>query len=563
MDGSPQLGKYRLIALLATGGMGEVFLARQEGPAGFAKSVVIKRILRHLAFDQGFVDMFLNEARLAALLSHPNIVQIFELGHEDEAYFIAMEYVQGRSLRGIRQRLADQGKQALAPVLAARICAQALQGLHYAHSLTDDRGKPLGIVHRDISPDNVLVSFSGVVKLVDFGIAKASVAVSSTQVGTLKGKFAYMAPEQLRGGVIDRRADLYAMGVLLYELLAGARPYAEPSDPALIHSILSLPPLPLRDRNPALPDELERIVMKALEREASNRWSSAEEMSGALEHFIHASGETLSAGHIGAFIKELFGPEALSGTPGIPEPIARRRTLSEVSRVGPGLGTVAIAGGPGRGGPPGAALGAVLSSAPTQVVEVDAFGGEAGAPAPRPLTAALASTAPNPATAVRAPVTEPLHRRRLPLLAVAAATGALVATVGLLISRPQPAAEIALAPAPPPPPEVVIRVVPREEVRLSPPVAPAIEAPQRVQPSGNASKVRHPLRNGKVTVRVNPWAEVFYAGRSLGITPMSPVEVPPGNQTFTFKNKDLNREKRVTVFVPAGGSVVLKADLFE
>src|SRR5205823_15041286 len=181
---SERLGKYRVIQLLATGGMGEVLLARHEGPAGFAKTVVVKKILRHLAHDQSFIDMFLNEARLAAQLTHPNIVQIFELGQEEDTWFIAMEYVHGRSLRVIKQQLLER-KEVMAPWVAARLCSQALQGLHYAHTLTDERGKSLGVIHRDVSPDNVLVTFGGVVKLVDFGIAKPMNAESTTRTGTL------------------------------------------------------------------------------------------------------------------------------------------------------------------------------------------------------------------------------------------------------------------------------------------------------------------------------------------------------------------------------------------
>ena len=203
MDQQIQLGKYRLYHHLASGGMGEVFLARHEGPAGFAKNVVVKRILGGIASDETFVTMFLNEARLAAMIEHPNVVQIFDLGLEGDTYFIAMEYIHGRSLRQVRRRLAEL-KRAFPSVLAARICSQVLQGLHYAHTLSDEHGQPLQIVHRDVSPDNVLIGFNGVTKVVDFGIAKAAVNVSTTRAGAVKGKFAYMAPEQITGKAAGR-----------------------------------------------------------------------------------------------------------------------------------------------------------------------------------------------------------------------------------------------------------------------------------------------------------------------------------------------------------------------
>jgi serine/threonine-protein kinase len=182
------LGRYRLIKLLATGGMGEVFVARQEGPAGFTKTVVIKRILRHLAGDQNFIDLFLNEARLAAQLQHPHIAQVFGLENEGNTWFIAMEYVHGRSLRDVL-RAAREQRLLVPPRIAARLAAQALQGLDFAHELTDERGQSLGILHRDVSPENLLVSFSGSVKLVDFGIAKAMTG-AATRVGRPKGKLA-------------------------------------------------------------------------------------------------------------------------------------------------------------------------------------------------------------------------------------------------------------------------------------------------------------------------------------------------------------------------------------
>jgi serine/threonine protein kinase len=248
-DGQQTIGKYRILKHLATGGMGEVFLARQDGLRGFTKVVVVKRLLAQYARDPAFLEMFLNEARLAAQLHHPNIVQVFDLGEEQGQFFIAMEFVHGASLRVVKQKLSDAGRT-FEPTMAAFLCAQALNGLQHAHALRDDAGQLLRLVHRDVSPDNLLVGFDGVVKVVDFGIAKASASVSTTTTGTVKGKFAYMAPEYLAGDPIDGRADVYSMGVVLYELLSGTRPFRGNSEPALIMSIMRDDPPPLRSKAP-------------------------------------------------------------------------------------------------------------------------------------------------------------------------------------------------------------------------------------------------------------------------------------------------------------------------
>lgn len=304
--GGTQLQKYRLLNLLATGGMGEVFLARQEGPAGFVKPVVIKRILKHLASNEAFVQMFLNEARLAASISHSNVVQIYELGCEDGTYFIVMEYVDGRSLHAVRKALKAHQRD-FPPTIAARICAQALHGLHYAHQLISAEGTPLGIVHRDVSPENILVGFNGQVKLVDFGIAKANSIAGNTRAGAFKGKFHYMAPEQVTEGQIDARTDIYAMGVVLYELLTGMRPFNATTDPALIYAIATeTPPHPL-EVNPKLPAAIAEIVVKAMAKASGDRYPTAADMADALERFIESTSEKVGDIQVSALMKELFG----------------------------------------------------------------------------------------------------------------------------------------------------------------------------------------------------------------------------------------------------------------
>ncbi|MEL6182338.1 MAG: serine/threonine-protein kinase, partial [Myxococcota bacterium] len=212
MDTATRLGKYSLKRKLATGGMAEIWLAEQQGPAGFAKTLVIKRILPHLADDSKFVEMFLDEARLAAKLEHPHIVRISDLGLADGSYFIAMEFIDGPDLDYIIERAEQLGTRVPLPI-AARIMADSLAGLEFAHTFVDEQGNPMNLVHRDISPHNILVNRAGVSKIVDFGVAKAASSTHKTQTGAIKGKFAYMSPEQIANNPLDGRSDVFAMGI--------------------------------------------------------------------------------------------------------------------------------------------------------------------------------------------------------------------------------------------------------------------------------------------------------------------------------------------------------------
>ena len=289
--------------------MGEVFLARQEGPAGFSRPAVVKRVLTHFAANREFVQMFLDEARLAGNLAHPNIVQIFELGEADGAWFIAMEYLHGRSLRAM-QGHSITNHQPLNAVHVARMISQALCGLQYAHTLVAENGTRLEVVHRDISPDNLFVGFNGVVKVLDFGIAKAANASATTRAGVLKGKSAYMSPEQLRGEKVDGRADIYAVGVVLYELLAGGLPFDGETDAVVINLAMSTLPVPLNIRAPEVSGELCAMVMKALEKKREDRWQTAGEFSNALDRFILSTGELNTNASTAAYLKGLFGEVA-------------------------------------------------------------------------------------------------------------------------------------------------------------------------------------------------------------------------------------------------------------
>jgi serine/threonine-protein kinase len=302
-------GKYALQRKLAEGGMAELFLARQGGSEqidGFEKLVVLKRILPALSMQQEFIHMFLNEARVAARLNHPNIVQLFDLGKVEELYFIAMEYVHGEDLREIGLRL-EGAHQRMPMQLACRVIADTLAGLHYAHTRAGADGKPLGLVHRDISPANVLVTYEGTVKLCDFGIAKATLATAEqTQAGLFKGKFAYMSPEQSKGQPLDARSDVFSAGILLWELLCGQRLFKRENDMQILMAVSQDAIRPPRMWRPEVPPELDRIVMKALDRVIDQRYPSAQEMRVDLEALIRDQKWEADALALQRWMRELF-----------------------------------------------------------------------------------------------------------------------------------------------------------------------------------------------------------------------------------------------------------------
>jgi serine/threonine protein kinase len=281
----PVYGPYQLLERIATGGMAELFRAKRSGVEGFEKIVAVKRILPHLSDNKEFVDMFVDEAKMVAGLAHPNIVQIFDLGRIGRSYFIAMEYVHGRDLRTIVKRAKERGARVpmdLSVLIVSRVCA----ALEFAHRKKDDRGRPMQIVHRDVSPQNVLISFEGDVKLTDFGIAKAASKASITDRGSLRGKLLYMSPEQASGKSIDRRSDLFALGIVLYELLTGERPFSADSERSILEAVRECRVRPPRALNPRIPDRIEAVVLKALERDPDDRYQDAAELLRDLERVL-------------------------------------------------------------------------------------------------------------------------------------------------------------------------------------------------------------------------------------------------------------------------------------
>jgi hypothetical protein len=299
-------GKYLLLRQLAIGGMAEVYLARQSGPAGFEKECVIKRILPALAADQQFVNMFLDEARIAARLSHPNIVQIFDLGSVGEGdYFLAMEHVHGVDLQQIEEAEATRGGR-MPLAIAVRIVSNVAEGLEHAHRATDSRGQPLGVVHRDVTPSNVIVSFDGVAKLLDFGIAKAVAKKGRTEVGVIKGKIPYMSPEQVQGEALDSRSDVFSVGTMLYELTTGHKPFDGDGPADLSLKILQSEPKPPGAWVDGYPPALAEIVRRAMTKKAAERYQSAREMHEALDDFLMGAGIRATSHDVAAYIDGLF-----------------------------------------------------------------------------------------------------------------------------------------------------------------------------------------------------------------------------------------------------------------
>ncbi len=310
-----RLGPYRLGRRLAAGGMAEVFAATREGAAGFEKQVALKRILPHLVDDPELVEMFLDEARLASKLTHANVAQVFDFGEADGSFFIVMEWIRGKDLRRVMRAAADAG-EAVTPVQAALVGQGVARALACAHGLEGDDGRPLGLVHRDVSPQNVLVSFDGEVKLTDFGIAKVATGRSRTAAGVIKGKCAYMSPEQARGEAVDGRTDLFALGVVLWELVSGQPLFTGRSDAEILRAVERFEAPPLQSVRAEVPPDLEALVARALAKDPAGRFATAEALAAALGDVVLAHADSSEALDLGALMRRLFPEEAAGRRPG-------------------------------------------------------------------------------------------------------------------------------------------------------------------------------------------------------------------------------------------------------
>jgi eukaryotic-like serine/threonine-protein kinase len=582
-----QVGKYQLIRKLATGGMAEVFLAKAAGPMGFEKTLVLKRILPHLAEESSFVEMFLGEAKLAAQLTHPHIAQIFDFGEAEGSYFLAMEYVDGPSLRTLIKRSVNQA-QPLPPALCARLVSQACEGLAFAHDFVDpETGESLGLIHRDISPDNILLSRQGAVKVVDFGIAKAAGQGHKTRSGVIKGKLAYMPPEQLRARDMDRRVDVYALGVVLYELLTGQRPYTSDSDAGLMQAILFESPVPVAQLRANVPESLQHILERALTKEPAQRYPDCHALQSDLEDFILSVGKPVTTHQVAQLIQSLTqgGQVPPPGFSPTPLPSATPTPRSDAS-------------GPGRS-PSTGPLPATRST-PRREREAPEPVSRTHVTPPPPEEAAepAADTQVQVRDAARGELaaSDARAKRRSPLFALALVGGVLGAAGGAwwLHARtqapseaPRPTArppEVALAPpkpaaepSPPPPTEpapvpgvtdagvAALEPTARPEPEVAP--APPAEPPGPVrEPSKPKRTVPSPPKvalKGTLELRIRPYATVFVDGRELGDTPLAPVELTVGSHSVKLVNAKLSKVETHRVVIQAERTVTLKRNLLE
>jgi len=566
-----QLGRYQLTRKLATGGMAEVFLAKAAGPMGFEKTLVLKRILPHLAEEPAFVEMFLSEAKLAAQLTHPHIVQIFDFGEADGAYFLAMEYIDGPNLRVLGKRASAQGVSP-PPALCARIIANACEGLAFAHDFVDpDTGEPLGLIHRDISPDNILVSRQGAVKVVDFGIAKAAGQSHRTQSGVIKGKLAYMPPEQVRSKPLDRRVDVYALGVVLYELLTAHKPFAADADVGLMQAILFEPMTPAAHHRPELPESLLRILDKALAKDREQRYPDCLALQSDLEDFILSVGRPVKTQQLAQYIAQVIpgtdnpqptprasappgGPKPTVTPMHTPSPVSMRTDTSDFRApedaaelatspylpseetrpqevpppLAPEVTRVPAPSGKGSGKRNAIVGGTVLLGLVAAVVLWRS------GPAPAPQDVPVSAPAPEQAA------TPPTPPAQAPPPQAPPAQAAL--------PQEEPAAPLAQRPAVPEKSEPVIAAPP-------PTTRPSRPARAPVAPKSTAK--------GTLELRVRPYAIVFVDGKKLGDTPLPPTPLSVGRYTVKLVNPDIPKTVTRVVEVKADQTTLLKLNFAE
>lgn len=330
-DAMERYGRYELVAPLAVGGMAEVFLARPVDSHGASGLVVVKRILPNLVKNEEFVSMFLQEARVVARLHHPRIAQILDLGKVGDSYFIAMEYIPGDDFRYVVRQAKSEGRSLTAP-LVCRMIIGAAEGLHYAHTATDENGVPLEIVHRDVSPQNLFLTFDGAVKVIDFGVAKAADNKNKTRTGVLKGKYSYMSPEQVEGRKLDGRSDVFALGIVMYELITQMRLFKRRTGPATLKAVDECQVPRPSAHNPALDPALEDIVMRSLARDRDERIQSAAELASELETYLTSHRLPGTTTHLRQFVQEIYATriseekhlaQMLETPDGLDEPAAR------------------------------------------------------------------------------------------------------------------------------------------------------------------------------------------------------------------------------------------------
>lgn len=512
--GTP-FGQYELIEHIATGGMAEVYKARMKGLEGFQKIVAIKRILPHLTDNDEFVTMFIDEAKLAAQLQHPNIIHIYDLGKIDRSYYIAMEFIDGLDLRTILQKLQAKGERFPLP-LALYVGARLADALDYAHRKRDFKGQAMALVHRDVSPQNVLISYEGDIKLCDFGIAKAASKASHTRAGALKGKLQYMSPEQAWGKDLDHRSDIFSLGLVLYEMITGRKAFTGDSELSILEQVRSPKILPPRELDPSIPPEVERVLLKALQPAREERYQSAADMASDLESAMRAFEPAPSAAMLSAFLCDLAGKErpALATemaatvklpTPKVvpapkpappapqpaapaPEPAPKPTPPAPAPVVSPEIPELAEAGPPRRRPSP------ALWVVPGLLVVAAAVyfgvlrgkegpGGPAPTPTPQTLTTAeVPTTPPAPAPAQEEPTPPPALPAQVPAPTPRVSPTPAPTRAPLPTPTPQSTPGPTLEPtAPPAAPEVIPTPEPTPTPRPTPTPAPVVAAAPQPQ----------------------------------------------------------------------------------
>lgn len=505
------LGKYTLVRRLAVGGMAEIYLAEQEGPGGFKKKLVIKQILQSFAEDENFKTMFQDEARLVAQLTHPKIAQLYELGEIEDSLFIAMEFVEGVDL----QEIVEWSKENNRPVpfdIAAKLMIDLMEALDYAHDFTHE-GVPYNLVHRDVTPHNVMVSNDGVLKLLDFGVAKALANQSKTQAGAVKGKFAYMAPEQVQNAQLDRRVDIFAAGVVFYELLCGEKPFGD--DLAAIVNVVQMPTPDPRQKRADVPAELVQVVMRATAKDPNERYADAHAMVVDLQNYLRQAGAFIGDRDIAAFVREMQGIPLTRGS-------GPRHTVSEA---------------PGPLKTDSAPMSTIATPPPSVVPDYKTPSGTAGIAAPQlqsslgevggPSTAELPQLGGNegPRSNTEAISLEDSSTRKIfgvfivLFFALVLASGALI---WVFVSK--------------------------KSETVEPPVAVTKTTPE-VKPKTKTPEVETAFRHANgaiVSFHSTPKAKVYFEGEMVGETPFS-TNLRKGSYTVTFKADKKSIEKTFEV----------------
>ena len=542
--GTP-FGRYRLLSLIGTGDMGEIYLASGPGVAGVEKRLAIKKLLPALADDPGFVARFLDEARLVVTLSHGNIVPVFEAGRVGSEYFLAMEYVEGCNLRDLAARASERAL-ALPIPLALFIAHEVSRGLGYAHRKADPEGRPLRLIHRDVSPQNVLVGFDGEVRLVDFGIAKAAGKSQRTLTGGLMGKLAFMSPEQAMGLPLDARSDVFSLGVVLHEMLTGRPLFDGETDPEVLRRVQEAQvEAPSKTRAEVTP-ELDSLVQRMLARDPGGRQPRMAEVTQAVGRLLyadHPAGASEMAEFLATLVPHRLTPKADGFAPGVEAlPAARHLTPSMPL---PLLAPVAASSPPPRAARLGwAALLLVPVAAALGYAARIPPGSAERAPTPGPVAEKAESRpAPLPSSDVPALTTAPV-------LAAAPTPAPQLAPAAIPLRPAAPAPALVSTAAPPtsprPPVEALVSHRPRPEAKPAGPVA--AHGPSAVQ--------------GFLSLRVTPWGEVLIDGTRVAET-SALVRHPlaAGAHQVLVRNTPLGKEQKLEVTIAAGGTEVRRVDL--